>query len=154
MQEQHAQLKAAAEDTTLQKQLEQTQQRLDAALSQQASLHTDAATARADCAAATARASTLQERASAAEQAAAEKAAAADEKARVAEAVRAEADGRVDAAERAAQDAVDALTVKRAMLESSAEQVAELKVELEDAVQCAPLICFSHFLLLFVGMHS
>lgn len=125
-------------------QLEAAQQRLEDVLAQQAAVRSDADGTRAAASAATERAAAAEAAAAAATAEAAVRRAAADEAACAAEAVRVEAEGRVERAERAAREAADALTVKRAMVENSSEQIAELKVELEDATQCAPSPCCAH----------
>lgn len=66
--------------------------------------------------------------------------AAAADKAAAAEEAQRHVETRVADAQQAAADAADELKIKKILLDNAGEQVAELKVELEEAMQCAPAL--------------
>lgn len=132
-------LRAELADTSLAERLRAAEEALAAQRAEGHAALAAAATARAEAADAKREAAAVQTRAAAAQRAAEEASAEAGRKATAAEEVRAGAEARIARAETAAADTADTLKIKKAMLASAAEQVAELKVELDEALQCAAM---------------
>ena len=124
-------------DPTLVAELTRLQQALQAAHADAERHRSTAAHAQATADAAAQRVSEAEERSAAAVQRADTAAAAADNKAAAAEEAGRHVEERVACAQQAAADAADELKIKKVLLDNAGEQIAELKVELEEAMQCA-----------------
>lgn len=123
-------------DPTLAAELTRVQHALQDAHLQAERHRNIAAQAQATADAAARRVSEAEERSSAAVQRADAAAAAAADKATAAEEATRHVEERVAHAQQAAGDTADELKIKKVLLENAGEQIAELKVELEEAMQC------------------
>lgn len=125
-------------DPTLVAELTRLQQALQDARLQVERQSTIAAEAQSAAKAATERAKEAEDRSTTAVQRADAASAAAADKAAAAEEAIKHVEERVASAQQGASDAADELKIKKVLLENALEQVSELKVELDEAMQCAP----------------